>query len=57
MNIFKLFKDQLPKCEVCKVFSIKFHSTGACASVMCYVEFAATLFIVPSLLMLAVCVS
>lgn len=42
---------------MCKVFSIQVHSTGACASVMCYVEFAATLFIVPSLLTLAVCVS
>lgn len=47
--------DQLPKCEVCKPLSVHLHPTGACASAMCRVEFAA-LFIVPSLLTLAVCV-
>lgn len=41
------------KCA--KPLSVHLHPTGACTSAMCRVEFAA-LFIVPSLLTLAVCV-
>lgn len=58
MNIYlNYLKINCQNVKCAKYFSIQFHFTGACASWMCHVEFAATLFIVPSLLTLAVCVS
>ena len=53
-NIFKLFKFNCQNVKCAKYFTSS-HSIGACASVMCYVEFT-QLFIVPSLL-IAICVS